>query len=129
MVAKFFLQNYYIMATKQADLEIADNLTRYNAAYEFEKHHPKYKKGSFSYKDNPYMKTGYCQSHFCVDELSSRDKILKETLHGSGELTVPIEKQQLLQKAQGWWADTINCEQNSAHNLYCKPKEKWIWPY
>ena len=34
----------------------------------------------------------------------------------------------LYPKAQGWWADAINCEQNANH-LYCKSKDKWIWPY
>ncbi len=30
---------------------------------------------------------------------------------------------------QGWWQDAINCEQTGATHLYCKPKEKWVWPY
>ena len=43
--------------------------------------------------------------------------------------TNDAETQQKLISASGWWTDTINCEKNSAPNIYCKPKNKWIWPY
>jgi len=33
------------------------------------------------------------------------------------------------QKLQGWWEDTINCEQSGKNDIYCKPKEEWIFPY
>ena len=29
----------------------------------------------------------------------------------------------------GWWNNVINCKKNADNNLYCKPKEKWIFPY
>jgi hypothetical protein len=29
----------------------------------------------------------------------------------------------------GWWSNVINCKKNGDNNLYCKPKEKWIFPY
>ena len=32
-------------------------------------------------------------------------------------------------KSQGWWQDVIECSNNSNYNLYCKPKNEWIWPY
>ncbi len=32
-------------------------------------------------------------------------------------------------KSQGWWQDTRNCEQSGDSKIYCKPKERWIWPY
>lgn len=35
----------------------------------------------------------------------------------------------LFKDAQGWWADTIDCENSAQHSLYCKPKEKWCFPY
>ena len=107
-----------------------DNTRELAGPQEFAEHTGTYSDKSFNYKENPYMKNGYCASHFCADELDSKDRIMKQFLHGAGkDLTVPIEKQQLLVKAQGWWADVVNCEQNSSNNLYCKPKNKWIWPY
>lgn len=30
---------------------------------------------------------------------------------------------------RGWWIDTINCTERLTPTIYCKPKEKWIWPY
>jgi len=32
-------------------------------------------------------------------------------------------------KEGGWWSNVINCKKNGDNNLYCKPKEKWIFPY
>jgi len=32
-------------------------------------------------------------------------------------------------KQGGWWNNVINCKANGDNNLYCKPKEKWIFPY
>ncbi len=30
---------------------------------------------------------------------------------------------------RGWWANVINCEDNGSLGIYCKPRNKWIWPY
>lgn len=30
---------------------------------------------------------------------------------------------------QGWWDDVINCQNTGQINIYCKPKNQWIWPY
>lgn len=30
---------------------------------------------------------------------------------------------------KGWWADVVNCRKNGDLEIYCKPKEKWIFPY
>ena len=40
-----------------------------------------------------------------------------------------LEEQQKLIENTGWWSDTINCSKNSSPNIYCKPMDKWIWPY
>ena len=29
----------------------------------------------------------------------------------------------------GWWDNVINCKKNGDNNFFCKPKEKWIFPY
>jgi hypothetical protein len=29
----------------------------------------------------------------------------------------------------GWWDNVTNCKLNGDNSLYCKPKEKWIFPY
>lgn len=29
----------------------------------------------------------------------------------------------------GWWNNVINCEANGDNQLYCKPKDKWVFPY
>jgi len=116
------MSNPHLSTDKSADLQLNSNALRYKEALAA--------KNKLAYKNNPYMNNGYCASHFCVDEPNSKDRMMKEILHGSGnELTIPIDQQQLLWRAQGWWADTINCQQNSANNLYCKPKKTWIWPY
>ena len=51
----------------------------------------------------------------------------------SGEIDLgpnnALEAQQKLIQNSGWWSDTINCSKNSSPNIYCKPKDKWIWPY
>lgn len=30
---------------------------------------------------------------------------------------------------KGWWGDVIHCRKNGDLEIYCKPTEKWIWPY
>lgn len=35
----------------------------------------------------------------------------------------------LYKDAVGWWEDTLNCENMSSNSLYCKPREKWCFPY
>ena len=30
---------------------------------------------------------------------------------------------------RGWYGDVINCKNTGSLEIYCKPKEKWIWPY
>jgi len=39
----------------------------------------------------------------------------------------PYEADKTDQK--GWWADVVNCKKNGDLEIYCKPTEKWIWPY
>jgi hypothetical protein len=39
------------------------------------------------------------------------------------------EKGEKKKEEGGWWNNVINCEKNGDNNLYCKPKEKWIFPY
>ena len=46
-----------------------------------------------------------------------------------GPPTDVLEKQQQLIGNSGWWTDTINCSKNGSTNIYCKPKNQWIWPY
>jgi hypothetical protein len=29
----------------------------------------------------------------------------------------------------GWWDNVINCKLNGDNSLFCKGKEKWIFPY
>lgn len=63
--------------------------------------------------------------------LREKTKFIKQVIANSND---PLQEPKadivhgLFPKAQGWWADTINCEQNVS-NFYCKPKQKWIWPY
>jgi len=38
-------------------------------------------------------------------------------------------KKEEKKKQGGWWNNVINCKANGDNNLYCKPKEKWIFPY
>ena len=30
---------------------------------------------------------------------------------------------------KGWYGDVINCKENGSVDIYCKPKDKWIFPY
>lgn len=38
-------------------------------------------------------------------------------------------KEEKKKEEGGWWNNVINCKKNGDNNLYCKPKEKWIFPY
>ena len=29
----------------------------------------------------------------------------------------------------GWWDNVTSCKLNGDNSLFCKPKEKWIFPY
>ena len=30
---------------------------------------------------------------------------------------------------KGWWNDVINCQNTGDMSMYCKPKDKWVFPY
>jgi hypothetical protein len=29
----------------------------------------------------------------------------------------------------GWWQNIIDCKKNGNNDLYCKPKNQWVFPY
>lgn len=37
-------------------------------------------------------------------------------------------KEEEKKEGGGWWDNVINCKKNG-DNYYCKPKEKWIFPF
>lgn len=74
--------------------------------------------------DTPEM-AGYNTN---VKNLNER-QLLKASVAGL-DIMIPVDRNNKgTSKPQGWWADVINCEGLGNNNLYCKPKESWIWPY
>jgi flagellar biosynthesis/type III secretory pathway M-ring protein FliF/YscJ len=41
----------------------------------------------------------------------------------------PIDFNKDKGKKKGWWNDVINCQNTGDMSMYCKPKDKWIFPY
>lgn len=58
--------------------------------------------------------------------LNKKEEMKVEQKNEKGEIK---EEQKEEKKNGGWWSNVINCKANGDNNLYCKPKEKWIFPY
>lgn len=59
------------------------------------------------------------------------DKVKKEIPGSDAELLLEVNKPWNADKEdeKGWYGDVINCKNNGDNGLYCKPKDKWIFPY
>jgi len=65
------------------------------------------------------------------DKVDLLDKIITEAKKefASEQSDAALVYRDAPQKLQGWWEDTINCEQSGKNDIYCKPKESWVFPY
>ena len=66
------------------------------------------------------------------DALEKRIGEVKKKIPGSdAELLLEVNRPYQADKIDelGWYGDVINCKKNGSLNIYCKPKNKWIWPY
>jgi hypothetical protein len=41
----------------------------------------------------------------------------------------PVDFNKDKDQKKGWWNDVINCKNNGDMGIYCKPIDKWIFPY
>jgi hypothetical protein len=64
-----------------------------------------------------------------IDDPLNESNIIKTTLKGTEQVFDWSKYNQLYPVSRGWWSDVINCSQSGEVDLYCKPKEDWIWPY
>ena len=65
-----------------------------------------------------------------LKKLSEREKsIIHGLTPGARAVLLYQDAETPFPRLQGWWQDVINCQQTGSIDLYCKPKDKWIWPY
>jgi len=66
------------------------------------------------------------------DALEQRiDEVKKEIPGSDAELLLDVNRPYNADNAdeKGWFGDVINCKNNGDLEIYCRPKDKWIWPY
>jgi hypothetical protein len=66
------------------------------------------------------------------DALEKRIDEVKQTIPGSDaelllEVNRPYHQDRIDER--GWYGDVINCKETGSLEIYCKPKEQWIFPY
>ena len=66
------------------------------------------------------------------DALEQRIAEVKDTIPGSdAELLLEVNRPYYQDNVdeKGWWGDVINCTDTGNLEIYCKPKDTWIFPY
>ena len=58
-------------------------------------------------------------------------EVKKEHPRFDAELLLDVNRPYKVDKEddKGWWSNVINCTKTGDLEIYCKPKDSWIWPY
>ena len=66
-----------------------------------------------------------------LNELLEMEDIMKSKSqsNGNGNGNESFVNQDSESIATGWWSDATKCQKTGNLHIYCKPEEKWIFPY